>query len=163
MGTQQQQWWRKLSIMATSVPYSAISFFISWIKRLLWACSVTLVDCECLMSGFHWFVDQHKSIYYNLQYLCVDRSPAGTVKGLHQNVMEIWIGSLKLCVCICSHVCLSVFHVSVSVGRAAHPTDMSHVWRQTFYLCQTLHYGFSQVLLTANLLYPRLSACFGYL
>lgn len=109
MGTEQQQWWRKLSIMTTSVPYSAVSFFISWIKRRLWACNVTLVDCERLMSGFHWYMDQHKSIYYNLHYLCLDKSPAGTVKGLHQNVTEIWNGSLKLCVCICSHVCLCPF------------------------------------------------------
>lgn len=32
----------------------------------LWALNVTLADCKLIMSNFHWFMDQHKSIYYNL-------------------------------------------------------------------------------------------------
>lgn len=132
------------------------SRFQSW----SWTRNIMLVDCKLLMSDVHWFMDQHKSIYYNLQDLCLDKSPPGIVKGLHQMSQRFGLKALKVCVCICVYVCLSYFcRTSCRLSP-----DVSQVCDlKAFYLLQTrtLHYGFSQVLLTDNLLEPRLSARFG--
>lgn len=122
----------------------------------------TLGDCELLMLDVRRFMDQHKSIYSHLQDLCLDKSPPGTVKGLHQ-MSEIWDESFKsVRVRCCTRVSVRSAYFCGTSCRLA--PDVSPVCDlQAFYLLQTrtLHYGFSQVLLTDNLLEPRLSARFG--
>lgn len=65
-------------------------------------------------------MDQHKSIYSNLQRLCLDKSPPGIVKGLHQMSWRFGMKALKVCACISLHV-WGFFFLRASVRRAVCP------------------------------------------
>lgn len=141
------------SATATSVPHSVMSFGVS-------INSESIVSSRC-HAGWLWTYNVRLPLIYGSTQIHL-LQPTVSVPGRNprQEQLKAYIkchGDLEwklktYFVCAFAHMCVYVCF-SCFCRTSCLSTDISRACDlQTFYLFQTLHCGFSQILLTANLL-----------